>query len=245
MTPRQRRIRRREARSGTIGRTFAFGGGILAVGLILGVLGVVGYVVQVASSVGSIDSLKPIDQGSTSVVYADDGRKLGFIQSDDLRTPVGAAQIPASIRNATVAIEDQRFYKHHGVDFEGVVRAAVKNISSGKTVQGGSTLTMQLVRNLYISKERTFKRKIREAALAEQLENKHPGRAGKTSTTSRTEPWAARPPWASRPRHACSSTSRPRSSPSRRRRCSPACPRLPRSTTRSRTPAPRSNGETT
>ena len=63
--------------------------------------------------------------------------------------------------------------RHKGVDAEGVVRAAIKNIESGKTVEGGSTLTMQLVRTLYITKERTFKRKVHEAKLAEELENVH------------------------------------------------------------------------
>ena len=62
-----------------------------------------------------------------------------------LRTPIRSSRMPDSIRQATVAIEDRRFYKHRGVDFEGVVRAAIKNISSGETVEGGSTLTMQLV----------------------------------------------------------------------------------------------------
>jgi penicillin-binding protein 1A len=87
--------------------------------------------------------------------------------------------MPQNVRDATVAIEDQRFYQHAGVDFEGVIRAALKNATSGKTVQGGSTLTMQLIRNIYISGERTFQRKVREAKLAEELENIHPGRAGK------------------------------------------------------------------
>ena len=76
-------------------------------------------------------------------------------------------------KRATVAIEDQRFYHHGGVDPEGIVRAAFRNIGSGKTLQGGSTITQQLVRNLYISPERTFARKIKEAKLAEELESKH------------------------------------------------------------------------
>ena len=88
------------------------------------------------------------------------------------------------MRDATVAIEDRRFFEHKGVDFEGVVRAAVKNLESKDDVQGGSTLTMQLIRNLYTKDTvRTgiegYKRKIREAKLAEELENRHPGRRGK------------------------------------------------------------------
>ena len=77
------------------------------------------------------------------------------------------------LKDATVAIEDGRFYQHEGVDYEGVVRAGVQNLVNQKTVQGGSTITMQLVRNLYISSERTYQRKIREAKLAEEIENEH------------------------------------------------------------------------
>jgi hypothetical protein len=112
------------------------------------------------------------------------GTGLGFINANVLRTPVHSAEIPDVVREATVAIEDRRFYQHQGVDFEGIVRAAVKNLESKKDVQGGSTLTMQLVRNLYTGeKARTgvkgYKRKIREAKLAEELEDRHPGSPGK------------------------------------------------------------------
>ena len=88
------------------------------------------------------------------------------------------------VREATVAIEDRRFYEHQGVDFEGIVRAAVKNLESKKDIQGGSTLTMQLVRNLYTGERARngvagYKRKIREAKLAQELEDRHPGPPGK------------------------------------------------------------------
>ena len=83
------------------------------------------------------------------------------------------------MRDATVAVEDRRFYEHGGIDVEGILRAAVKNVEEGETVEGGSTLTMQLVRNLYISNEKTWKRKIREAKLAEQLEEHPHGEQGK------------------------------------------------------------------
>ncbi|MCX6386051.1 MAG: transglycosylase domain-containing protein [Solirubrobacterales bacterium] len=141
--------------------------------VLVGVLGAVGYVVSVAASAPSLSSLKPIDKGAVSVVYAAGGERLGFIESDEIRTPIVRADMPKMLRMATVAIEDQRFYKHNGVDYEGVIRAAFKNLESGQTVEGGSTITMQLVRNLYITKERTFERKIREAKLAEQLESAH------------------------------------------------------------------------
>jgi penicillin-binding protein 1A len=147
--------------------------GVLAAAIGIAGLGTVGYVVSLANSAPALNELKPADQGASSVVYAANGDRLGFIQYDVLRTPVAGKDIPQTMKNATVAIEDERFWQHSGVDFEGVVRAAIKNIESGKTVEGGSTLTMQLVRNLYISNERTFKRKLHEAKLAEELENVH------------------------------------------------------------------------
>ena len=74
------------------------------------------------------------------------------------------------IRKATIAVEDRRFFKHGGVDIEGIARAAVKDIQAGRIVEGGSTITQQLVRNLYISNERTVQRKLKEACLATKLD---------------------------------------------------------------------------
>jgi penicillin-binding protein 1A len=154
--------------------------GILAAcGAIAG-LAAAGWVIGIMASAPPLDSIKPVEQGAASVVYAADGQRLGFITSDTLRTPVPREAIPVNVRNATVAIEDRRFYSHKGVDVEGVFRAALKNISSHRKVEGGSTLTMQLIKNLYDpGKQRTFTRKIREAKLAQELESEHPGIDGK------------------------------------------------------------------
>jgi penicillin-binding protein 1A len=132
-----------------------------------------GYVLSVAASAPALESLKPIDQGTSSVVFAADGSRLGYIQSDEIRTPIPLQRIPESMQAATIAIEDKRYYEHGGVDYEGIVRAAFKNLEAGKAVEGGSTITMQLVRNLYVGRERTLERKIREARLAEELEDAH------------------------------------------------------------------------
>ena len=143
-------------------------------------LSAVGYVVSIASSAPSLESLKAKDQGQNSIIFAADGAKLGVIQSDVLRREIPSTAISQDMKDATVAIEDKRFYQHKGVDFEGVVRAAMKNAESGDAVQGGSTLTMQLIKNIYSQdRARDYKRKIREAKLAEDLENKHPGAEGK------------------------------------------------------------------
>jgi len=177
---RRERQRRRSRSKGGPGRIIFMITGVLVATLAIAGLSAVSYVVSIANSAPSIDSLKAKDQGQNSIIFAADGEKLGVIQSDVLRREVSSASIPQDMKDATVAIEDKRFYQHKGVDFEGIVRAALKNAESGGTVQGGSTLTMQLIKNIY-SQDRTrdYKRKIREAKLAEELENKHPGAAGK------------------------------------------------------------------
>ena len=181
---RRDRQRRRRRNKGGPARPLFLAFGVITTFAALAVLGAVGWVVSVANSGPTLDTIKPQDQGAASVIYAADGSRLGFISSDVLRTPVTGGQIPQVVRDATVAIEDRRFFEHKGVDFEGVVRAAVKNLESKDDVQGGSTLTMQLIRNLYTKDTvRTgvegYKRKIREAKLAEELENQHPGLRGK------------------------------------------------------------------
>jgi penicillin-binding protein 1A len=148
--------------------------GVVGALLAIGALSVVGYVIGIAATAPDIDELKPIDSGQTSTIFAADGSLLGYVASDVVRTPISESRMPKTLRDATVAIEDERFYSHKGVDFEGIVRAAVKNLQSRKTVQGGSTITQQLVRALYIKeRDRDFKRKIREAKLASELEDKH------------------------------------------------------------------------
>jgi len=150
--------------------------------LIIGVVAAVAYVLNVAQSAPAIGSLHPIIGGGSSQVYAADGTRLGFIQADELRTPITWSQIPANLRNATVAIEDQRFYKNNGIDLTGIFRAAVKDVTHGKALQGGSTITMQLIRNLYLGGDQhTLKQKIIEAKLAIDYEKKHGKRSILTS----------------------------------------------------------------
>ncbi|HEY1538701.1 MAG TPA: transglycosylase domain-containing protein [Solirubrobacteraceae bacterium] len=179
MSARLERQRRRRRRGGAA-RVIILSLAVLAAGSVIAILSAVGYVVGIANSAPDLSSLKPEEPGRTSTVFAADGQSLGNIQNNIVRFTVSSADIPQSMKDATVAIEDQRFYSHKGVDFEGIIRAAFKNAASGKTLQGGSTLTMQLIRALYPGNtQKTLKRKVREAKLAEQLENVHPGRKGK------------------------------------------------------------------
>jgi penicillin-binding protein 1A len=172
MSHRHRQSRRRHRRGAKSKLLLALG--VIATIAVIAVLSVAGYVLAIAASAPDLSELKADDKGQLSVVYAADGSKLGFIQSDTLRRVRPWREIPVELRRATVAIEDERYYKHDGVDLNAIVRAGIKNLESGETVQGGSTITQQLVRALYIrDPERNFARKIREAKLASELEEQH------------------------------------------------------------------------
>ncbi|TMM18938.1 MAG: glycosyl transferase [Actinobacteria bacterium] len=173
MSRQARQRRRRRNRAGPA-RIMLFGGGAVVTGLIVGVFAAVGYVLDVSHSAPALGSLHPIVSGGSSQVFAADGTRLGYIQSDELRSPVSWQQITPDLRNATVAIEDQRFYNNNGVDVTGLFRAAVKDITHGAVLQGGSTITMQLIRNLYLGDDRrTIRQKIIEAKLALEYEKHH------------------------------------------------------------------------
>ena len=117
-----------------------------------------------------LDSLHPVLIGRNSFVYAADGSLLGSIPAERNRQPVAAEDMSPWVRKATIAVEDRRFFEHGGIDVEGIARAAVTDIKAGEVVEGGSTITQQLVRNLYISRERTVQRKLKEACLATKLD---------------------------------------------------------------------------
>ena len=169
----QRNRRRQRHRGGAGGKLLLVGLGVAAL-LAIGAVGVVSWVLDVAAKAPSLAACRPIDRGGNSTLYAADGSKLGTIESEEARAPIAIDRIPKSLQHATVAIEDQRFYEHGGVDAEGIVRAALKNLEAGKTVEGGSTITQQLVRNLCITNpQRTLERKIIEAKLAIEYAERH------------------------------------------------------------------------
>jgi penicillin-binding protein 1A len=176
MSRQARQRRHRHNRAGPT-RILLVGGGVFAAALVLGAIAAVAYVLSVAQSAPAISSLRPLVGGGSSQVFAADGTRLGFIQSDQLRSPVSWSEIPTSLKDATIAIEDQRFYKNNGVDLTGIFRSAVKDITHGAALQGGSTITMQLVRNLYLGGDQhTLRQKIIEAKLAidyAKLHSKH------------------------------------------------------------------------
>jgi penicillin-binding protein 1A len=171
---RRRRRRQRRKREKITSRRFAV---LLALAVVLGTIAVF-VAATVTGAAGilsncSLTSLKPVAIGANSFVYAADGTVLGAIPAERNRQPVGLDAMSHWVTTATVDVEDRRFYEHGGIDWEGVVRAAVENVKSGHIVQGGSTITQQLVRNLYIGKEVSLDRKIKEACLAQKVEDAH------------------------------------------------------------------------
>src|SRR6266511_2951300 len=166
----QRRRKRRRGRTKARHKRFAR----LVLGSILG-----GVIFLVATSFTGaaiwmsscdLNSLKPVEVGENSFIYAADGSLLGSIPAERNRQPVPLDKISSWVPKATIAIEDRRFYDHGALDWLGIVRALYKDIQAGKVVQGGSTITQQLVRNLYIKKKsQTLGRKATEACMAIKL----------------------------------------------------------------------------
>lgn len=110
----------------------------------------------------------------TSIVYDVRGRPIAALHAGEDRLVVAGDDIPEVIRQAVVAIEDRRFFEHGGVDIRAIARAAVANVSAGEVVEGGSTITQQLVKVLYVGDAETFARKFEEALLARRLESMVP-----------------------------------------------------------------------
>lgn len=170
MTHRNRR--RLRHRGGVRSKLLFVGAAALALVAALAI-GVTSWGLDVIDKAPPLSDCRPIDRGGNSVLFAGDGSRLGYIASDEARTPVAIDRVPTDLKYATVAIEDERFFEHDGVDIEGGLRALVENVEAGKIVEGGSTITMQLMRNLCITDpKRNAERKIQEAYLALQYEDR-------------------------------------------------------------------------
>jgi len=163
---RRRRTRQRKRQSRRVALLAIFVGIPVAA---VAATAIAGAVVYNASC--DLSKLTPVAVGQNSFVYAADGSVLGAIPAERNRTPVSASRINPWMAKATVAIEDRRYWQHGGIDPIGIARAVVADVRAGKIVEGGSTITQELVRNLYLSRERTLKRKLIEACLAIKLAN--------------------------------------------------------------------------
>ena len=130
-----------------------------------------GYASEVSSIRKEADSLvrnsteETFRRYRTSVVYAADGSVISRLNDQGASYYLKRDEIPQPVIDAVVCMEDQRFYQHRGVDFRALVRAAKSLLENRKITQGGSTITMQLARNVFLTQEKTWQRKVEEILL--------------------------------------------------------------------------------
>ena len=144
-----------------IKRLLLFIAGVLA----LGAVAVVAVYIYIAPELPSLEEIKTIRVQTPLRVYTTEGNLMAVF-GDKRRIPIDIEEVPRQIIDAFIAAEDDRFYEHLGVDYEGLIRAAINLIETGQRTQGGSTITMQLARNFFLTNQRTYERKIKEIYLA-------------------------------------------------------------------------------
>lgn len=124
------------------------------------------------STLPSIRALEEYRPGIITKIYDANGQLIGQF-AEERRILIPLTSVPKSLLDATIAVEDSRFYRHCGIDFPGVVRALWINLKARRIVEGGSTITQQLSKLLFLTPEKTIRRKIKEAVLALQIEHRH------------------------------------------------------------------------
>ena len=134
--------------------------------------GSVGFLLFSVWDLPEVQTLEDFKPSITSRVYSDSNKLLEefFVEN---RTPVVLSDVPPQLIDALIATEDTRFYTHHGMDFRGIARAMYRNIRAGKIVEGGSTLTQQLAKVLFLTPERSYSRKLKEMVLALKIEQQY------------------------------------------------------------------------
>jgi penicillin-binding protein 1A len=168
-----RRISSRRPRKPKPGRVKKLRLAIIVAGL--GLLAIVstffGMMMAISQDLPQLENKQEFAQAKNSEVFDDQGNKIGTLLSNNQRILIGSEDISAYMKEATVAIEDRRFYEHRGVDIRGMFRAGFADLMPGGSTQGASTITEQFVKNaLEAQGSRTVFEKFREAALAYQLE---------------------------------------------------------------------------
>ena len=133
--------------------------------LTFGIITIIAGYLYIAPELPSLEEIRTIRVQTPLRVYTSEG-ELFAIFGDKRRIPIDLEEVPQQIIDAFIAAEDDRFYEHLGVDYEGLIRASINLIKTGQRSQGGSTITMQLARNFFLSNQRTYERKIKEIYLA-------------------------------------------------------------------------------
>ncbi|MDH4029946.1 MAG: transglycosylase domain-containing protein, partial [Chromatiales bacterium] len=140
----------------------------LALAATIGVAAIGAYY-YVAPGLPPVESLREVQLQVPLRVYTRDGRLVAEY-GEQRRIPLKIDRVPDSIINAFLAAEDDRFYDHPGVDYQGLVRASISLALTGERTQGGGTITMQVARNFFLTREKTISRKVREIFLALRIE---------------------------------------------------------------------------
>lgn len=136
---------------------------------LLGGLGFIGAYAYITPNLPDIDTLRDVQLKVPLRVYTKDGLMLAEF-GEMKRTPLRYEEFPDALIKALIAAEDDRFFEHPGVDYKGILRAALHLVRTGERAQGGSTITMQVARNFFLSREKTFLRKFNEIFLAFKIE---------------------------------------------------------------------------
>lgn len=134
---------------------------------------VVIIIVQIASQLPSVDIISTYVPNETTKIYTSDNSLLAELHQEENREVVPIGKISDFVKAAVIASEDSNFYHHHGLDFKGIFRSMVTNVFFGSAVQGGSTITQQLARNVFLNKKKKLIRKVAEIILAVQLERRY------------------------------------------------------------------------
>ena len=150
-------------------RIFGFlAAGVLLLGLLAAYAMACSYL-YVAPSLPSVESMRKVEMQVPLRIYTRSGALIAQI-GEQRRIPVTYEQIPLLVRNAFLAAEDDRFFQHHGIDYLGVLRAVMVDLVSGDRAQGASTITMQAARNMFLTQEKTLRRKLAETFVTWRME---------------------------------------------------------------------------
>jgi len=151
-------------------KMFLWGMGLLILMIIAIAGAATAVIMHFGKGLPSIENLKNYRPPVVTTVYSDDNRKIAEF-SEERRIVIPLSQMPKTLIEAFIAAEDSRFFIHKGIDLIGIGRAFLKNIEAGAMVQGGSTITQQVIKSFLLTPERSYRRKIREAILAYRVDN--------------------------------------------------------------------------
>ena len=148
----------------------------LKIGALLGAVGViVGFSVSFyyMRHLPDVDTISTYIPAETTKIYSADGIILAELHKEENRIRIPIDQISKTLQKTVIAMEDTDFYKHNGINIKGIMRALYRDIIAMAFVEGGSTLTQQLARNLFLEKQKKIERKIKEILMALEIERKY------------------------------------------------------------------------